>query len=269
MIIYRVHKDTDWHEVDGFENQVPDDMVLEDDFLAGKVCSPDKAKEWYKTYSRQCECVQRFKTEKLMKSSEITEGFKQKGFQNFVTEGRPPIIKDAYECALEYFQEYEKIKGKRTNSIALIGRPGSGKTHLLSAVSNNLINRKKVPVLYFPYVEGFNDLKDDFDQLETKLARMKKVEVLFIDDLFKPVSVDTKQGRIKKPRATEWQVEQMYAVINHRYLNNKAIIISSELDYQQILDIDEAIGSRIYEMCADFMVNLQGENLNYRLEGMQ
>ncbi len=41
--------------------------------------------------------------------------------------------------------------------------------------------------MYFPYVEGMGDLRNDFDQLETKLDAMRKAEVLFIDDLFKPV----------------------------------------------------------------------------------
>lgn len=195
-----------------------------------------------------------------MKSSEITEEFKKKGFKKFKTEDKPQVIADAHECALEYFQEFDAIKGLRQNSIALLGQPGAGKTHLLTAIANNLINKMHVPVLYFPYVEGFNDLKDDFDRLEEKLNRMKMVDVLYIDDLFKPVK--------GKPRATEWAVEQMYAVINHRYLNHMPLLVSSELTIDEICDIDEALGTRIYQMCKDFTVVIKGDRkiLNHRLE---
>ncbi|SDI87694.1 DNA replication protein DnaC [Alteribacillus bidgolensis] len=212
----------------------------------------------------QCSCIEWRRAQKLIRSSEITEEFRKLGFQNFRTKGKPELIRGAYECALSYFQRFQEIKDLRQNSIALLGRPGSGKTHLLTAISNNLIRKKQVPVLYFPYLEGFNDLKDDFDKLEEKMDRMKKADVLFVDDLFKPT------GRDKKPRATDWQIEQMYAVINHRYLNHLPVLVSSEMPIDQLVEIDEALATRIYEMCRDYLVLIQGDKfqLNHRLEGM-
>lgn len=199
----------------------------------------------------------------MMKASQITDEFKRLGFKNFSLEDKPKIIKDAYECALEYYKEFEHVRGNRKNSIALMGQPGAGKTHLLTAIANNLMQKKNVPVLYFPYVEGFNDLKDDFNKLEEKLEHMKNIDLLFIDDLFKPT------GRERKPRATEWQIEQMYAVINYRYLNYKPIMVSSELTVDEMADVDEALGTRIYEMCSDFTVVIKGDRkvLNHRLVG--
>ncbi|MFB7302585.1 ATP-binding protein [Heyndrickxia sporothermodurans] len=218
--------------------------------------------EWPNEVWVRCSCVEWRHARRLMKSSDITEEFKKLSFLNFNTDGKAQVIKDAYACALAYYQDFESIKKERQNSIALLGQPGAGKTHLLTAVANNLINEVHVPVLYFPFVEGFNDLKDDFDKLEEKLERMKKVDVLFIDDLFKPAK--------GKPRATEWNVEQMYAVINHRYLNHKPIMISSELTVDELCNIDEALGTRIYQMCQDFLVVIKGDRkvLNHRLEGL-
>lgn len=219
-----------------------------------------KDEEGYEFW-RDCECVERKRTEKIMKNSTITKEFAKLGFQNFETENKDQAIKDMHECALSYFKSFNDIRKERGNSSALLGQPGTGKTHLLMAVSNNLM-RKNIPVLYFPYVEGFSDLKDDFQKLESKIHRMKKVDVLFIDDLFKPV-----RGT---PRATEWQLEQMYAVINHRYLNHMPVLISSELTIDEMFDLDEALASRIYEMCKDFIVVAKGDRkkLNYRLRGL-
>lgn len=209
----------------------------------------------------RCSCIEWRRTQKMMKASEITEEFRNLGFKNFITEGKPQIIQDIRDCAMTYFQEFESIRNTRTNSIALLGQPGAGKTHLLTAIANNLMKQLNVPVLYFPYVEGFIDLKDDFDKLEEKLERMKTVNVLFIDDLFKPVK--------GKPRATEWQIEQTYAVVNYRYLNYKPILVSSELTVDELADIDEALGTRIYEMCKEFTVVIKGDRklLNHRLAG--
>jgi DNA replication protein DnaC len=109
-----------------------------------------------------------------------------------------------------------------------------------------------VGVIYYPWVEGLNDLKDDFSQLNEKVKQLKEIEVLFIDDLFK--------GR---KTATDWQLEQLFEVVNYRYLNHLPILISSERDIDEICGEDEGIGARIYQMSKD----LKGEEgLNYRLE---
>lgn len=164
------------------------------------------------------------------------------------------MVQGAYHCARTYLERFDRIREERHNGIALLGRPGSGKTHLLMAVANGLMLRG-VSVLYFPWVEGFNEIKDDLSLCEERINRMQKVEVLFIDDMWK--------GRTKP---TDFQIEQMFAVINYRYMEKKPVLISSEKDIDQMCDIDEALGSRINEMCKDFRVILKGgRELNYRM----
>lgn len=58
----------------------------------------------------------------------------------------------------------------------------------------------------------------------------------------------------------------MFEIINYRYLNSKAIIVSSELTQDRLLDFDEAIGSRIIEMCKSRIGEAIGIENNYRLK---
>lgn len=203
--------------------------------------------------ARECECVVQRRINRLIKASQITEGFKKLTFKNFITKGKPQVIIDAYKCAANYCKRFPEIRNTRHNSICLLGQPGSGKTHLLIAASNYLLKRG-IGVLYFPYREGFDEIKDDLDALEEKASRMKEVDVLFIDDLYK-------RG------ATEFEIKTMFSVINHRYLNHKPIMVSSEFLEDDLLDIDEALGSRILEMAKDFTVPITGDRklLNHRL----
>lgn len=220
---------------------------------------PNKKPKFIETLI-DCECYKKRQSDYLMKSSEITGEFMSMGFSSFSLDGKHELIKEAHQCAFDYYKDYPEIHKERCNSISLLGNPGSGKTHLLTAIANNLIQKRQVSVLYFPYVEGFNDLKDDFDQLEKKLTRMKRVDVLFIDDLFKGRDIPT-----------PFQLEQMFAVINYRYLNHMPIMISSEKTVDELCDIDEALGTRIYQMSKKYTVVIKGDRkqLNHRLEGLE
>lgn len=201
-----------------------------------------------------CECVPSKRIKQMMKSSEITLDMQNKTFENFDVTNKPNQIKIAKSLASSYYVNFEQIKKERNNSFALLGQVGSGKTHLLFAISNALLS-DGVSVIYFPYVEGINDLKSKFDLLEEKTDRLKKASVLFIDDLFK--------GRDKP---TDWQVEIMFSIINYRYLNHMPILLTSEKDFDTLLEIDEAIGSRIFEMTKKNHLVFKGKELNHRLK---
>ena len=210
----------------------------------------------------ECDCLKEQRIARMFKSSHITEAFQQLGFRNFVTNGRPACVADAKDAAAEYLKRFAEIRKTRQNSLALLGQPGCGKTHLLIAVSNNLL-RSGIQVQYFPWVEGGNELKDDLDKLEAKTKHMKTVDVLYIDDLFK--------GR-NKP--TPLMLEQMFGVINFRSLNHLPILLSSELDMNEICEVDQGLGSRLFQMCRDYTVTMSLTSqekankvqLNYRLK---
>ncbi|WP_235617171.1 DnaA ATPase domain-containing protein [Lysinibacillus mangiferihumi] len=210
-------------------------------------------------YYVECECSKMFKINRLIKSSAITEEFQKMSFKNFSTDDVHPKVVEMKSKANQYYAAFDDIRGFRQNSIMLIGQPGCGKTHLLTAISNYLMHAKQVPVLYFPYKDGMNNIAaNNFERKNEIMDRMKEVDVLFIDDLFKPIG-----GKVDvKP----WQTEVIFEVVNYRYLNNKPLLISSELSLDDMLYIDEALTSRLFEMAQDFTVTIPKDmKVNYRL----
>lgn len=204
--------------------------------------------------ARPCQCLDVRKAERLFRSSQITPAFRQKTFDNFKTDGRPVIIKTMRDCGKRYADNFEGLNG---GWLALLGAPGSGKTHIAMAVCNELM-RRYIPTLYFQHVEGVKEFYSMFarkEDITDKKERMKTVPVLYWDDLFK-LPKDLKN----------FEIELAFEVLNYRYLNLLPTIISSELTPEQLIKIDEATGSRITERAKGHLIILEGKGLNYRLE---
>ena len=202
---------------------------------------------------RKCECVDKEKIEKMWKRSGISLNDMNKTFKEFNDwNAEVTAMKD---LTIQYFKSFLEIKDLKQNSLMLCGNPGCGKTHLLLALSRNLIVRNNMKVVYMPYRDEITAIKQmmiDADKYAKTLNKFKEADVLFIDDAFK--------GKI-----TESDINIMFEIVNHRYLNNMPMIISTEFNTDKLLDIDEGLGSRIIEMCKGNMKEIVGRQNNYRL----
>ena len=88
----------------------------------------------------------------------------------------------------------------------------------------------------------------DAKTYEELVTGYKEAEVLYIDDLFK--NGKDKAGNVEPPTAADIQVA--FEILNYRYNNKELVtIISSERNMYQLIDIDEAMASRISEMSFD------------------
>lgn len=204
-------------------------------------------------YAYECECRVLRQAENILKNSGISEAFRKKTFENFNYSINLHTV-HAFTKASEYVNDFEDIKEERCNSIMFIGAVGSGKTHLSLAIANDLMD-KHIGVIYMPYREAITNIKQcimDQENYNRVMNRYKRAKVLLIDDLFK--------GAI-----TNSDINIMFEIINYRYFNHKPVIISSEKNAKELLNIDEAIGSRVIEMSGNYLVDIAGKNLNYRI----
>lgn len=185
-----------------------------------------------------------------MKNSGISEAFREKTFTNFDYSISKSAI-NAYTIAKAYANNFDSIVLSRNNSIVFMGQCGGGKTHLSLAIANQLMN-SGVGVLYMSYRECITSIKQsilDSENYNRAMNKYKNARVLLIDDSFK--------GNV-----TPSDINIIFEIINFRYFNNKPIIISTEKMAYELLKIDEAIGSRILEMCKSYGIEMKG---NYRL----
>ncbi len=202
-----------------------------------------------------CECRAVREAEDILKNSGISEEFRNKTFDNFNYTYDVQTV-NAYRVATKYVRDFECIERSRNNSIMFMGQVGSGKTHLSLAICNELMD-SGVGVVYMGYRDVIVRVKQNImDEVyyHKVMNRYKNARVLLVDDLFK--------GSVSGS-----DINIMFELVNHRYFNNLPMIVNTEKSFEEILEIDEAIGIRLVEMCKGYRVEIRGKRLNYRMYG--
>lgn len=210
-----------------------------------------------------CECMKVRASIRRMKRSGLEDLLKIYTFDNY--EETEPWQQRIKNIAMEFPKAVEKLEHK---GLFLGGGSGAGKTHLCTAVCREFLRQRK-EVRYMLWVEQSRELKPfvNDERYSEMLAPLKNVEVLYIDDLFKPVK-DNK-GYIQPP--TKGDMNLAVELIDHRYRHKDLItIISCEYHIPELEEIDSALGSRIYQMTKENACNIaKSKDRNYRLRDME
>jgi len=132
----------------------------------------------------------------------------------------------------------------------LMGNTGTGKTTLgMLAAKTALAAGKSVAVYFTPklltQIRQTYQATESEDAYEAFFQRLTSVDLLYIDDL-------------GSERHTDWVVEQLYALVNERYENQRSMLVTSNAakDVEEgRRQLEEQIGSRtvsrLIEICND------------------
>lgn len=196
-----------------------------------------------------CECLNKKQSIEKLEKCGLTEAFKKRTFETYLVNKKYQL--EAKAKAINFCKNF-----KETNqSLLLCGKPGTGKTHLGVASMLNLINQN-VGCKYEEYTSMIISLKQSIMDEENYIreeAKYTEPRVLFLDDFLK--------GNV-----TDADLKYIYKVINTRYLKGMPMIISTEKSVNEIISWDEAVGSRIVEMCKDNIIVFDENTSNYRLK---
>lgn len=178
---------------------------------------------------KECQCISKASTDYYLRKSGLI-GLDRYTFDSFTDSLKwQKVLKDA---ANKYINE-------RNRWFFVGGQSGGGKTHICTAITRALIEGGKYAryMLWEKEWASIRALAND-DRRDGELRQWKDVDVLYIDDLFKH-----KKGEM--PTGAEMML--CYEILNHRLINDKVTIMSSEFTISEIMDMDDAVGGRILE----------------------
>jgi DNA replication protein DnaC len=139
----------------------------------------------------------------------------------------------------------------------LTGDVGTGKTTLAMLVSKAALDKRRSVAIYsLPRLlaEIRTTYDDGAQRSYTDLIdRLAEVDLLHVDD-------------VGAERSSEWVLEQLYAIINARYEDGRAIVVTTNLPYDELKgQIGERTASRLAEICGGDPLPLFGTDRRVEL----
>jgi DNA replication protein DnaC len=156
---------------------------------------------------------------------------------------RPPVT-EMYEPVVRQVRRFVREIGPQLDAgrgLWLSGPVGTGKTTLAMLVSKAALDAGRTVGIYsLPRLlaEIRTTFEDDSERSYTELLdRLTEIDLLHVDD-------------VGAENTSPWVLEQLYAIVNARYEEERSIVLTTNLDRGQLSDqISERTVSRLEEMC--------------------
>src|ERR687895_1010081 len=153
-----------------------------------------------------------------------------------IERSNPAVVREVRRYAAAVRERLDEGRG-----IWFAGQVGTGKTTLAMLVSKAAMEADRTVAIYsLPRLLGL--LRDSFDDdsrftLNELITRLSEVDLLHVDD-------------VGAEQTSPWVLEQLYAIVNTRYEDGRAILLTTNLPDDELkAQIGHRTVSRLNEMC--------------------
>lgn len=198
-----------------------------------------------------CACQLARRGDELLAAARIPPRYQHCTLENFDLPEGARELQLAHAAASAYARDYPAALPDRDRSgLLFFGSVGAGKTHLAVAIAQKLLERG-IGCVFCDHRELLKRIQATFDPANPAteagvVAPLLDTEVLILDDL-------------GVGRATEWALETLHYILNHRYSQRLATLVTTNLEdapaslerkeASLVQVVGERLRSRLYEMC--------------------
>ena len=182
----------------------------------------------------------------LRKMSMMDEKLKDASFSTFVEDAEN---QRAHRIAVRYVEKFGEML-KTGQGLMFYGPVGTGKSYTAAVIANELMSRKRSAIM-----TSFVKLLDRMSQFdiadEDYIAQLNRAELLFIDEL-------------GAQRGTDAAMEKVYNIVDSRYRSCKPLILTTNLEIEEIKSEPDIRRSRIYDRILEMCYPVPMRGLSWR-----
>jgi DNA replication protein DnaC len=169
----------------------------------------------------RCDCQLRARSQTLLAAARIPKRYEHCELASYTTDfpGADPSLALAHLKASKFAQEYDP---RDSTGLLIIGKIGTGKTHLAVGIIKELIRNKGLSCLFYDYRELLKEIQNSYSPSvqTTEFGILRPVfdaEILVIDELGGQTT-------------SEWVWDTVSLIINTRYNDQKPVIITTNFE---------------------------------------
>jgi DNA replication protein DnaC len=145
-------------------------------------------------------------------------------FDNFLPRGRVGLVPSQADSLERAFNQSQQYARKLEGWLLLQGGYGCGKTHLAAAIGNFAVSLG-VPTLFVTVPDLLDLMRQSYSDKETgfeeRFDEIRRASLLILDDF-------------GTQNATPWAQEKLFQILNYRYINRLALVVTTNLSLRQI-----------------------------------
>lgn len=207
----------------------------------------------------RCDCQLRMRTESLLAAARIPRRYEHCELPNYDTDfpGAHPTLAEAHFVASSFAK---KCDPRGDKGLLIIGKIGTGKTHLAVGIIKELILERGISCLFYDYRELLKEIQNSYNSTvqTTELDVLRPVfetDVLVLDEL----------GAVKP---TEWVWDTVSLILNTRYNENRTTIITTNFEDQPPAGVSGSISPARAAARGETLGDRIGERMRSRLHEM-
>ena len=135
--------------------------------------------------------------------------------------------RQALDLCRNYVATFDKMLDEG-RCMVLIGKPGTGKTHLGAAIANELLLKTSRTAMYRTVGAVLQAIKATFDR------KSERTESDILSSLVNPNLLVLDEIGVSKENPSDFELTTLFAIINGRYEQRRPTVVISNLSGQQL-----------------------------------